>query len=65
MKVKDLYVREIMALGYLEEAVGLLRAWTQSTWEDFIKNNPSPLLHNTEKWLENIDRVRQEKYDKG
>ena len=43
--------------SYTNEAVSILRAWTQSTWEDFIKESPSPLMHNTKKWLENYDRV--------
>lgn len=39
----------------LIEAIALLRAWTRSGWKDFVKENESPLMHNTKKWLESYD----------
>ena len=39
----------------LKEAVALLKAWTRSEWKDFIQENPSPLMHNTKKWLEGVE----------
>ena len=47
--------------SYTKEAVSFLRAWTRSTWEDFVKESPSPLMNNTKKWLENYDRVIKRK----
>jgi hypothetical protein len=42
----SLYAREINI------AMGFIRAWLQSEWKDFVKESPSPLRHNTMKFLE-------------
>ena len=36
----------------LKDAIRLLEAWTRSQWKDFIKEQPSPLMHNTKKFIE-------------
>jgi hypothetical protein len=38
----------------LKDAVTLLKAWTRSQWKDFIQEDQSPLLHNTNKFIESI-----------
>jgi hypothetical protein len=39
----------------LKDAVALLKAWTRSEWKDFIQEKPSPLMHNTKKFIESLE----------
>ena len=48
----------------LKDAVALLKAWTRSTWRDHIQEEPSPLMHNTKKFIEYIERAECQKEKK-
>lgn len=39
----------------IQEMVTLLKCWLRSEWKDFIKDDKSPLRHNTEKFIESVE----------